>query len=165
APGGPQVGSAQQPFLAQLASEQLRRPAPVPPRKATEPGARCTRLRRPAEDTGFEPVRAVNPTRFPIVRLRPLGQSSARKRIRGLVEQGVRVVTWGDGSRGRCRPVTLSGSALRNGRPAGANRAPCRPGRPLSSADGGGTGREVGLCRVRRTFGYTVSGPRAASIL
>jgi hypothetical protein len=39
-----------------------------------------------AEDTGFEPVRAVNPTRFPIVRLRPLGQSSVRKGT-GLVIQ------------------------------------------------------------------------------
>ena len=30
-----------------------------------------------AEDTGFEPVRGVAPTRFPIVRPRPLGESSA----------------------------------------------------------------------------------------
>jgi hypothetical protein len=32
-----------------------------------------------AEDAGFEPARAVNPTRFPSERHRPLGESSARK--------------------------------------------------------------------------------------
>jgi hypothetical protein len=31
-----------------------------------------------AEDRGFEPLRAVNPTRIPSVRHRPLGESSAR---------------------------------------------------------------------------------------
>ena len=30
-----------------------------------------------AEDRGFEPLRAVNPTRFPSERHRPLGESSA----------------------------------------------------------------------------------------
>ena len=30
-----------------------------------------------AEDAGFEPARAVNPTRFPSERHRPLGESSA----------------------------------------------------------------------------------------
>jgi hypothetical protein len=37
----------------------------------TNPGAPA------AEDRGFEPLRVVNPTRFPIVRPRPLGESSA----------------------------------------------------------------------------------------
>src|SRR4051794_24965763 len=32
-----------------------------------------------AEDRGFEPLRAVNPTRFPSERHRPLGESSAAK--------------------------------------------------------------------------------------
>ena len=31
----------------------------------------------PAEDRGFEPLRAINPTRFPSERHRPLGESSA----------------------------------------------------------------------------------------
>ena len=30
-----------------------------------------------AEDRGFEPLRAINPTRFPSERHRPLGESSA----------------------------------------------------------------------------------------
>ena len=37
------------------------------------------RLGGVAEDTRFELVRAVNPTRFPSERHRPLGESSARK--------------------------------------------------------------------------------------
>jgi hypothetical protein len=32
-----------------------------------------------AEDAGFEPARAVNPTRFPSERHRPLGESSAEE--------------------------------------------------------------------------------------
>src|SRR3954466_8822096 len=32
---------------------------------------------RLAEDRGFEPLRVINPTRFPIVRTRPLSESSA----------------------------------------------------------------------------------------
>ena len=35
-----------------------------------------------AEDRGFEPLRAVNPTRFPSERHRPLGESSAEERTR-----------------------------------------------------------------------------------
>src|SRR5690606_2961418 len=37
----------------------------------------------PAEDTRFELVRVVNPTRFPSVRPRPLGESSAGKDTQG----------------------------------------------------------------------------------
>src|SRR5690349_6304541 len=32
-----------------------------------------------AEDRGFEPLRVINPTRFPIVRTRPLCESSAEE--------------------------------------------------------------------------------------
>ena len=35
-----------------------------------------------AEDRGFEPLRVINPTRFPIVRTRPLCESSTGERTR-----------------------------------------------------------------------------------
>ena len=40
-------------------------------------GAGGKELKEVAEDRGFEPLRAVNPTRFPSERHRPLGESSA----------------------------------------------------------------------------------------
>ena len=45
-------------------------------RAPTEVSARLSRV---AEDRGFEPLRAVNPTRFPSERHRPLGESSAEE--------------------------------------------------------------------------------------
>ncbi|CCH69312.1 hypothetical protein BN10_1480002 [Phycicoccus elongatus Lp2] len=36
-------------------------------------------LHQLAEDRGFEPLRVINPTRFPIVRTRPLCESSAKE--------------------------------------------------------------------------------------
>ncbi len=41
--------------------------------------SRRSGLRQMAEDRGFEPLRAVNPTRFPSERHRPLGESSAEE--------------------------------------------------------------------------------------
>ena len=51
----------------------------------------CLRL---AEDAGFEPARAVNPTRFPSERHRPLGESSARK-VTGIGKRGRTGHQWG----------------------------------------------------------------------
>ena len=52
--------------------------APKPARPARRQAAPRDR-RRMAEDRGFEPLRAVNPTRFPSERHRPLGESSAEE--------------------------------------------------------------------------------------
>jgi hypothetical protein len=49
---------------------------------------------RLAEDAGFEPARAVNPTRFPSERHRPLGESSARK-VTGIGKRGRTAHQWG----------------------------------------------------------------------
>ena len=43
-----------------------------------------------AEDAGFEPARAVNPTRFPSERHRPLGESSAPEDTRNARRGGIR---------------------------------------------------------------------------
>src|SRR4029450_12955538 len=52
--------------------------AAKPPPWPVSSGRRFPLLTR-AEDAGFEPARAINPTRFPSVRHRPLGESSAPK--------------------------------------------------------------------------------------
>ena len=71
------------PGFATVPSPHRRRPPPgegtTSPKTRTPVGRRgrpASSLVKAAEDTGFEPVRGVAPTRFPIVRLRPLGQSS-----------------------------------------------------------------------------------------
>jgi hypothetical protein len=60
--------------------------AAKPPPWPVSSGRRFPLLTR-AEDAGFEPARAVNPTRFPSVRHRPLGESSARK-VTGNCQRG-----------------------------------------------------------------------------
>jgi hypothetical protein len=67
-------------FLPTVLSRACARSPPV------RTGRRFPLLTR-AEDAGFEPARAVNPTRFPSVRHRPLGESSARK-VTGNAEHG-----------------------------------------------------------------------------
>src|SRR6478735_8384189 len=58
----------------------VRRAFSVCARTTTTKGPpRVRRALRSAEDGGFEPPRAVNPTRFPSVRHRPLGESSWRR--------------------------------------------------------------------------------------
>ena len=55
---------------------------PQPPGGARVSGTKRFPLVRLAEDRGFEPLRAVNPTRFPSERHRPLGESSAGEATR-----------------------------------------------------------------------------------
>ena len=55
------------------------------------------RLLQLGAEGGIRTLEPVKATRFPIVRLRPLGQSSAQKRTRGVVDQRLWGVTCADG--------------------------------------------------------------------
>ena len=48
-----------------------------------EPRPETTTCDHRADRVGFEPTRAINPTRFPIVLLKPLGHRSQRLKRRG----------------------------------------------------------------------------------
>ena len=101
------------------------------------------RTPRPAEDGGFEPPRAVNPTRFPSVRHRPLGESS-----------------W-------CTPVVITDGVAQRGYRTRVPR-PNRPGERATrrAAPVAARGRRQLLARFRAAprpgLGW-VQTPRAAS--
>ena len=67
-----------------LSEHQMRLELRLGAKRRAEP-CECDRafpLVRVAEDRGFEPLRAINPTRFPSERHRPLGESSAGEATR-----------------------------------------------------------------------------------
>lgn len=120
----------------------------------------AARRSRLAEDTGFEPVRAINPTRFPIVRLRPLGQSSAEKGTgpRATADSGSELRQL----RLLCHPWRGRGGAVMARAMAEAGASPSvSPARPICRSDQ--VLRPVGGGRRLGRSGGHVGGPSAPS--
>ncbi len=107
--------------------------------RAQLPGTREGPGRRPgpsrlAEDRGFEPLRVINPTRFPIVRTRPLCESSAGEDT---------------GAARRPRPHALDPAPCTHcARLASRRRAQCVQGARWGDGRPGGRGRGRPPCRV-----------------
>ena len=86
------------------AEDHERRPCPLGAMVGVLAGQARFRL---AEDAGFEPARAVNPTRFPSERHRPLGESSAEEATRRAV--GLEIGERGSGCLAGHRRVPAAG--------------------------------------------------------